>query len=575
MVCSLALPDLLTYFDEQPGLDELPEVFPSPFALEPCALAKRAAQVLQDELRTGRFAVHEAEFNSPGAGKMFGVLVVRDQQGRVGFLRAVSGMLGKEWQVAGLAPPAFDLAAHDASWPAGQERLNAMEAARHAFADAASTRSLLAREGELDAAQRAERAQVQELHSRRRAARAARRVALQQAAGSAASRQLQLQDLEEASRADTRELRELRQRHKDERATFASELSELRAKLDGLKAESVAYCNLLLAGVRERYHICNARGECRSLLQLFAPKEPPGGTGDCAAPKLLCYAHRHSLRPLALAEFWWGAGPAGGGRVHGQYYPACRGKCEPLMHFMLEGIEQAAAPIFATETAPRSSLLRVYEDEYLIVVDKPAGMLSVPGASERLQDCAQLRVQAECNTPGYPLAVHRLDLDTSGLLLLAKSQLARTLCQRLFAERKVEKHYLAWLNGELPGQLGSAGRIDLALRVDLDDRPRQIVDTLHGKPARTDYELLARCDGFTKVRLTPHTGRSHQLRVHCSHPQGLGAAIVGDRLYGISGARLLLHAEFLAFRHPFTGQMLEIRSPAGEEFSLAAVRTNT
>lgn len=498
---------------------------------------------------------------------MFGVLVVSDPQGRVGFIRAVSGMLGAEWNVAGLVPPAFDLATHDAEWPGGQVRVDALEAARHALRDSGASLALRHKKQGQDRRHQLERAELNDRHHRRRSERAHSRAELTLAERDTAS---ELAVLEEASRADKRERKEMRALHAQEVDSLALRLGRLDDELARRKAESVALCNELLAGVRSRYHICNAQGECRSLVELFAPDQPPGGTGDCAGPKLLCYAHRSGLRPLAMAEFWWGAAPAGGGRHSGQYYPACRGKCAPLLEFMLGGLSLEAAPSFATEMLDDDQPVAIFEDEHLIVVNKPPGMLSVPGRSPALRDSALTRLQQRSADPDLPLSVHRLDLDTSGLLLFAKSRAAHRELSRLFAERKVEKHYLAWLVGELSGQ----GRIDLPLRVDLDDRPRQIVDHRHGKPSQTEYQVLGQEQGFTRVRLTPRTGRTHQLRVHCAHSRGLGAAIVGDRLYGKPASRLLLHAEFLAFVHPITGLRLELRCPAPAGFGPATNPTN-
>jgi len=205
----------------------------------------------------------------------------------------------------------------------------------------------------------------------------------------------------------------------------------------------------------------------------------------------------------------------------------------------------------------------VHEDEQLLVVNKPSGLLSVPGRSARLQDSVATRLKARYpNTPELMLA-HRLDLDTSGLLLVAKDRATGSALQRLFSLRAVEKRYIAWLDGAVPGD---RGRISLPLRVDVEDRPRNIHDPVHGKPAETEWEVLSRSGARTLVRFTPHTGRTHQLRVHAAHPLGLDAPIVGDRLYGrtppLEGERLLLHAERLAFVHPVTGAAVRLLQPA-------------
>lgn len=547
--------DLVSYLDPAPRPAEVRESFPSPFAQVPSSLAQRAAQALQAELRSGFLADLEADFTAPGRGKMFGVLVVADPTGRVGFIRGVSGMLGAQWQVPGLVPPAFDLARHDKCWPEGQRQVDALEAARHAFAASPQVLALRERGRTQQRRHKLERDEMKRRHNERRVERRRLR------GGSDAGVDT-LRELEEQSRADKREERELRAIHVEEHERLVIERSALDAELRRRKAESVALCNRLLDEVRSRYDICNALGHERSLCELFAPKQPPGGTGDCAGPKLLRYAFRHGLRPLAMAEFWWGASPAGGGRHSGQYYPACRGKCGPLLTFMLTGLAHDPAPAFATEVASERALSILFEDEHMIAADKPEGMLSVPGRGAVRSDSALKRLQAQRKAVQSVLAVHRLDMDTSGILLFAKSQTAHRALQALFAERKIDKRYRAWLAGEVQGQ----GRIDLPLRVDLDDRPRQIVCHEHGKAAQTDYVVLRQHGACTEVELRPHSGRTHQLRVHCAHPDGLAHPIVGDRLYGMPGPRLLLHAESLCFQHPMSGDVLTIHSPAPATF---------
>ena len=300
----------------------------------------------------------------------------------------------------------------------------------------------------------------------------------------------------------------------------------------------------------------SARGERRPLRALFAPGEPPSGAGDCAGPKLLGHAYRLGAAPLALAEFWWGAPPAAGGRRAGEFYPSCRGKCGPLLPFMLDGLAHAAAPVFGAAAVAADEPRVVFEDAWLVVVDKPCGLLSVPGRDARLHDSAITRLRARW--PGAT-AVHRLDLDTSGLLVAAKDPATHAALQRAFARREVDKRYVAWLDGRVAGDRGT---VALALRVDLDDRPRQIVDPEHGRPAITEWCVVERAASRTRVELVPRTGRSHQLRVHAAHPLGLGAPIVGDRLYGRPAARLALHAEALAFCHPHTGRRIALARPA-------------
>lgn len=313
----------------------------------------------------------------------------------------------------------------------------------------------------------------------------------------------------------------------------------------------------LMKQVHDSYVITSFRGERRALRDLFAPGEPPGGAGDCAGPKLLGEAYRRGLTPIAMAEVWWGPPPATGGRHEGGFYPACRGKCGPILPFMLEGLEVEGAPVFGAGVIAPDEPKVVLEDEDLVIVDKPIDLLSVPGRSGALRDSVQTRLRARYPDATGPLVVHRLDLETSGLLLAAKSEEMHAVLQARFARREIEKRYVAWLAGDVRGE---GGVIELALRVDLDDRPRQIVDAVHGKPAVTEWSVLAREGGRTRVAFVPRTGRTHQLRVHAA--VGLGAPIVGDRLYGTAGDRLMLHAEWLAFAHPRTGRRITATCPA-------------
>ncbi len=447
--------DMIT-FSSVPPAPELPTRFPSPFdrsAVHP--MARRAAEDLLATLKSA--GAEPWGLERPGGGKMFGVLVVGAPDGTVGYLRAFSGMLDGRWEVAGWAPPAFDVAMRDAVWIDGEAAM----------------------------------------------------------------------------------------------------------RLLAFDATRVALSRELLPLIQDGYHFANARGEIRSLRDLFAPGEPPGGAGDCAGPKLLAHAYRLGVRPLALAEVWWGAPPRSGDRHAGSYYPACRGKCAPILAHMLLGLPADPAPVFGGDAIAESEPAVVYEDAEIVIVDKPCGLLSVPGRSRLLQDSVMTRLRARYPDATGQLVVHRLDLDTSGLLLAAKDRLTFSALQRLFSLRAITKRYVAWLDGEVPGEQGV---IDLPLRLDVDDRPRQIHDPEHGKAAVTTWQVLDRGEGRTKVALTPLTGRTHQLRVHASHPLGLNTPIVGDRLYGRTapepGDRLMLHAEVLAFVHPGSGAVVRVERPA-------------
>ena len=333
----------------------------------------------------------------------------------------------------------------------------------------------------------------------------------------------------------------------------------------------------------------NARGETGTLTEIFAdtPQQlPPGGAGECAAPKLLQYAFAHGLEPVAMAEFWYGASPQGEVRHHGHFYPACRNKCLPILSFMLRGLDVEAQPIYSVQ----KPLEILYDDEYLIAVNKPEGMLTVPGKL----DATSLQ-QLVCSHIGSAArVVHRLDMDTSGIVVFAKSPDVQRLLQRQFEQRSTHKRYVALVVGT-PAE--NEGTISLPLRPDVENRPQQMVDFTHGKPAITQFKRVERdlseigflpSEGLktpiSRLVLTPLTGRTHQLRVHCAHPLGLGTPILGDRLYNNSAttlpaaeqgdcaaassphcaaapARMYLHAEYLEITHPVTGTRLKLTAP--------------
>ena len=311
-----------------------------------------------------------------------------------------------------------------------------------------------------------------------------------------------------------------------------------------------------------QYRMLNAKGETKDLVDIWqdyhcSPRIrnryplPPGGTGDCCAPKLLQYAFSHGLRPVCMAEFWWGESPKSEIRHHGQFYPACRGKCRPILTWMLQGLDVDPNP---EETgASHLTIEVIYQDTTLAVINKPSGLLSVPG---RTEDYSVATIAME-RWPGS-LPVHRLDMGTSGLMVIAKTKEAYVSLQEQFVKRTVKKRYIALVEGIVKEP---KGRITLPLIFDPMNRPRQMVDYQRGKSAVTEYEVLDARDGRTLLALYPHTGRTHQLRMHCAHPDGLGSPIVGDELYGHKAERLCLHCDQIEFAHPVTGERMHFNLP--------------
>ncbi len=542
------MPETFTPFDPQPDAAALPDTLPDPFSEDaPHPLAAHAAAALQCEL---------ARASDPIEGKMWGVLVARAPNGTVGWLRAFSGQLAGQWHAPGCAPPLFDTEARAQVEVPGERHVTGLVAARGALESSPTWGEFREALAEHDARATASQAEMRARHLVDRAAR------------HAARRQTDAPDalaaLDAASRADKAERRHLDAALAAERVPLAAAHAEFEARLAALDAARQADCAELMRRIQDTYVVQNTLGETTPLRALYAPAEPPSGAGDCAAPKLLAHARTLGLHPLALTEFWWGPPPPAGGRLHGVHYPACRGKCAPLLPFMLRGLPVALTPARAAAPAlDTGGLQLVYEDPWLVVVDKPAGLLSVPGRGAHLHDSVLTRLRARFPRATGPLLVHRLDQDTSGLLLAGLDAETHAALQRLFLAHAISKNYVAWVEGAVSGDAGETGEISLPLRGDPDDRPRQIVDPVHGAHALTQWRVDARRGDRTRLLLEPRTGRTHQLRVHVSHPDGLGAPIVGDRLYGRGGdVRLMLHAAELRFIHPQTGEALCVRSEA-------------
>lgn len=347
-----------------------------------------------------------------------------------------------------------------------------------------------------------------------------------------------------------------RRRLKRERNEVLDPLREAIAQADEqirhLKQQRKDWSRRLQAQMHTAYSLTNFAGETVSLDQLD-PAGLPTGTGDCAAPKLLHYAATHQLQPLALAEFWWG--PASGDKRPGEFYGACVERCQPIMGFLLSGLSTPTT----LEVDPSAPLTVLYEDDGLIVVDKPADLLSVPGRTSDLQDSVLSRLRCQLPADAYLGAPHRLDKGTSGILVLAKTTEVHRLLNKQFAQRQVKKVYEAILSR--PVEVAQ-GMIDLPLWRDPRDRPKTTVHFQKGKSSLTEFTVLESGD-TPRIRFIPHTGRTHQLRVHSAHPDGLNSPILGDTLYGERDqhCRLHLHAKELKFVHPWTGEAINLACP--------------
>ena len=526
----------------------LPAQFTFPFCYVPHPLCKAAAAHVM------RYVESRGEWTAElHAGKMLGVLVVRDAEGQLGFLAAFSGNLAGAVQHSYFVPPVYDLLQPDGEFKRGEAAITAINheiEQLHNDATLQELRDRLQRAcTERDAELERYRALMAESKLRRDEARQLGQISPEAK-----------QQLIAESQFQKAELKRLRRRWETQINALQQQIDDKLMRIDALKQERKAMSEALQERIFRLFVVRNARGESLDLIEVFnryygedAGVMPPAGAGECCGPRLLQCAYLNALTPLCMAEFWYGNSPVGEVRHHGQFYPACSSKCKPILNFMLQGLDVEPNPL---ETASSAPIKVLYEDDWLMAVDKPAGMLSAPGKLD-VESLPQLLMRER---PGEQLhVVHRLDMATSGVLLLAKSMEMCTTLQRMFAARQVSKCYVAWLQGNVASD---AGTIGLPLRPDFDHRPFQVVDEAQGKEAITRYEVVERRDGLTLVRFYPLTGRTHQLRVHAAHRCGLNAPIVGDPLYGTPGARLMLHAQSLTFTHPVTAHRITITAPA-------------
>ena len=525
----------------------LPERFTYPFHYTPHPLCVIAAEETQAYLKERTEWREELQ-----TGKMFGVLVVRTPAGEVGYLAAFSGNLAGKNVHPFFVPPIYDLLQPDGFFRQEEERINEINARIRTLQASPALEDVRSRlQSTIEYCDFVLQA-AKDLMKKRKEER---------------DRLRQFPLTEEETTLLIKESQHMKAAHKLTKKSLRSILEEDQAKVDRLeqeieqlKQERKRRSAALQRKLFEQFRILNARGEVKDLCELFAPTyqgAPPAGAGECAAPKLLQYTYQHQLEPIAMAEFWWGDSPKTEIRHHGYYYPACKGKCEPILHHMLQGLRVDENPLLA-DSHRETKLDILYEDDYLLVINKPEGMLSVPGKGDA--DSVYQRLSILYPEATGPIIVHRLDMATSGLLLAAKTKEAHQNLQAQFKNRTIQKRYIALLEGEVPQD---EGEIRLPLCPDPLDRPRQIVSEEFGKPALTHYRVLERTSGKTLIAFYPQTGRTHQLRVHAAHPQGLHCPILGDKLYGRKAERLYLHAEYLAFTHPITSERIEIqKSPA-------------
>ncbi|KTD99162.1 RluA family pseudouridine synthase [Pseudoalteromonas sp. H71] len=541
-----------TPFAQPVSTISLPEQFTYPFFYEPHPLTIAASEQLQQQLET------LPHLKAENAGKMFGVLVVKNEQNELGFLAAYSGQVDADKASIDFVPPISSMQLNDENYLAKSKIINDINAQINELEHSEQLKSIsqllaTANEG-FEKELQAQHALMQKSRKKRKKQRSDAEKKSSKTKIQQLKKKLATQSIEEK-----KQLQALKQKWQTQLVTLEQAHSKIDDELEHLKKRRKTLSKSLQKMLFAQYQFLNIEGETEDLNAIFAklPEHTPAsGAGDCAAPKLLQHAFKHKLTPIAMGEFWWGAPPKSSVRQHKNYYPSCFSKCQPILGHMLKGLNVEPSPLL-NNPAQDKELAVVYQDDDLVIVNKPAEFLSVPGIT--IDDSVFLRMKTQFPEATGPLIVHRLDMSTSGLLIIALNKRAHKAIQKQFIERTIEKRYVALVDGNIEQE---SGTIELPLTPDFDDKPRQKVCYQKGKPSLTTWQVLERKNNTTRLQLYPKTGRTHQLRVHCAHVLGLNTPIVGDTHYGKKADRLHLHAEYLAFTHPITHERLEFKVAA-------------
>ena len=593
----------------------LPEKFTYPFHYTPHPLCVLAAEEVKEYIASRKEWQEEL-----ASGKMFGVLIVQTDNGitnneenQIGYLAAFSGNLDGKNLHPYFVPPVYDLLQPEGFFKIEEEQISAINIR---IRELENSGSYLDSKEKWKIETEQAKAVLNQAKAELKMAKEAREIRRQSSPELSGEEQASLIRESQYQKA---EYKRLEKKWKKRLEELETEVRHFDIEIERLKTERKERSAALQRKLFEQFRMLNAQGEVKDLYTIFeqtVQKVPPAGAGECALPKLLQYAYLHQLKPLAMAEFWWGDSPKNEIRHHGYYYPSCKGKCEPILQHMLQGLEIDENPLL-NPVHEEEELEIVFEDEWLLVVNKPAGMLSVPGKAED-RDSVYHRLKKKYPEATGPMIVHRLDMATSGLLLVAKTKEVHRDLQAQFANRSIKKRYVAVLDGAIiktekeikpiaekailiaketvltkktakAERTGNTGRIELPLCLNPLDRPRQMVSSEHGKEAITEYQIISESERitsesentfnesnridesersinesrkYTRIVFYPLTGRTHQLRVHAAHPEGLGCPILGDELYGKKADRLYLHAEYIEFRHPIYGNILCIQKEA-------------
>lgn len=593
----------------------LPEKFTYPFHYTPHPLCVLAAEEVKAYIASRKEWQEEL-----ASGKMFGVLIVQTDNGitnneenQIGYLAAFSGNLAGKNLHPYFVPPVYDLLQPEGFFKIEEEQISAINIR---IRELENSSSYLDSKEKWKIETEQAKAVLNQAKAELKMAKEAREIRRQSSPELSEEEQASLIRESQYQKAEYKRLEKEWKKRLEE---LEMEVRHFDIEIERLKTERKERSAALQRKLFEQFRMLNAQGEVKDLYTIFeqtVQKVPPAGAGECALPKLLQYAYLHQLKPLAMAEFWWGDSPKNEIRHHGYCYPSCKGKCEPILQHMLQGLEIDENPLL-NPVHEEEELEIVFEDEWLLVVNKPAGMLSVPGKAED-RDSVYHRLKKKYPEATGPMIVHRLDMATSGLLLVAKTKEVHQDLQAQFANRSIKKRYVAVLDGAIikteketkpiaekailiakdtvstkktakAERTGSTGRIELPLCLNPLDRPRQMVSSEHGKEAITEYQIISESERitsesentfnesnridesersinesrkYTRIVFYPLTGRTHQLRVHAAHPEGLGCPILGDELYGKKADRLYLHAEYIEFRHPIYGNILCIQKEA-------------
>ncbi len=525
-------------FNPLPQDIPVPKLFTDPFNYEPCEVVNYASEELM------RYISSREEWGRElSMGKMFGVLVCKTPSGELGYLSAFSGNLDGQSTHKHFVPPIFDLQQVGSFFKSEEAKISAINERVKLLNSDKDYSALRVKIEELKSIFCREIADYKQFMAKSKVVRNELRAS--------SPNDETLKSITKESQFQKAELKRMELIHRSKMAELEAQKMDFDNKIAELKALRQMLSQDLQHKIFESYIVRNHQGEQKTMIEIFEESRatpPPSGAGECAAPKLLHYAFTNNLKPIAMGEFWWGDSPKGEVRHHGEFYAACKSKCEPILGYMLRGMRLDPNDLNYSITR---DLRVVYRDEWLAVVDKPAGMLSVKGRVDHPSVEDKL-----CETfPQHPVCkvVHRLDMDTSGILIIAFDAQTHSTMQQQFENREVQKGYLALLDGLVSGDVGD---VNIPLSSDFNIRPRQKVDYIDGKSAHTSYRVISTNNNQTRVLLTPHTGRTHQLRLHCAHTDGLGVPIVGDRLYGHPSSRLMLQAIKISFTHPATHQRL-------------------